>query len=372
MLEIFVSFSVLFGVFTLAVNYFNNYRKERGFEYQNVWAVNFGIPPGISNKDTVNMMISSLRNMISAIPDVENISFSSGNIPYSANTYNSMVNYEKKELMTHIYVADRNYLDVLGLKMESGNWEGSLRNSTRTKGVVLNTTLKEALFGNANPVGKTLKLGDEQLEVRGVVKDFKNFGDYQAVENGIIKVLDTVDASQQWMILLKVKQGANAASEARLYKTVSNFSKNANVEIEHLSKKRTSKNKLTLIPMLILFIVSAFLIVNVALGIFGVLWYNINKRRAEIGLRRAIGASTTAIAWQISGEAMVLSTISLLAGTFFAVQFPLLNVFDLPSNVYFAAIFLSVMFIYSLVLICSLYPAKQASAIYPAVALHEE
>jgi len=33
---------------------------------------------------------------------------------------------------------------------------------------------------------------------------------------------------------------------------------------------------------------------------------------------------------------------------------------------------LSVIFIYVLVLVCSLYPARQASAIYPAVALHED
>jgi len=62
----------------------------------------------------------------------------------------------------------------------------------------------------------------------------------------------------------------------------------------------------------------------------------------------------------------------LIIGTFFAVQFPLLNVFDLPAGVYLTAISLSVLFIYLLVLICSLYPAKQAAAIYPAVALHEE
>jgi putative ABC transport system permease protein len=35
-------------------------------------------------------------------------------------------------------------------------------------------------------------------------------------------------------------------------------------------------------------------------------------------------------------------------------------------------IILSVLFIYGLVLICSLYPGKQAAAIYPAVALHED
>ena len=53
-------------------------------------------------------------------------------------------------------------------------------------------------------------------------------------------------------------------------------------------------------------------------------------------------------------------------------QFPLLNVFDLPASVYIIAMLLAIAFIYVLVIICALYPGKQAAAIYPAVALHEE
>jgi putative ABC transport system permease protein len=110
----------------------------------------------------------------------------------------------------------------------------------------------------------------------------------------------------------------------------------------------------------------------VALGLFGVLWYNINKRRGEIGLRRAIGATGNAVSTQLVSEALILATFSLIIGSFFAVQFPLLNVFDLPAVVYLIALGLAVIFIYILVFICSLYPGKQAAAIYPAVALHEE
>jgi putative ABC transport system permease protein len=59
-------------------------------------------------------------------------------------------------------------------------------------------------------------------------------------------------------------------------------------------------------------------------------------------------------------------------GSFFAVQFPLLNVFDLPASVYIIAILLAIVFIYLLVLVCSFYPGRQAAAVYPAVALHED
>jgi putative ABC transport system permease protein len=108
------------------------------------------------------------------------------------------------------------------------------------------------------------------------------------------------------------------------------------------------------------------------MGLFGVLWYNISRRKAEIGLRRAIGASGNNIVLQIVSETLVLSTFSLIIGSFFAIQFPLLNVFDLPAGVYISALVLAILFIYALVIICAIYPGKQASNILPAVALHED
>ena len=125
-------------------------------------------------------------------------------------------------------------------------------------------------------------------------------------------------------------------------------------------------------PAIITIVVAGFLIINVALGLFGVLWYNINKRKGEIGLRRAVGATGNAVSNQLVGEALVLSTFALIIGSFFAVQFPLMNVFELPADVYIIAMLFSIAFIYLLVIICALYPGKQAAGIYPAVALHEE
>ena len=171
---------------------------------------------------------------------------------------------------------------------------------------------------------------------------------------------------------MQVTPDADAAFEGRLYKTMANYMKNSDVEIEHLTSKRTSSNYFALIPMIVLGIVSCFLIINVALGLFGVLWYNINKRRGEIGLRRAVGATGNSVSSQLIAESMLLATLSLIVGSFFAVQFPLLNVFDLPAAVYLFALLFAILFIYLLVFICSLYPGRQAAAIYPAVALHEE
>jgi putative ABC transport system permease protein len=112
--------------------------------------------------------------------------------------------------------------------------------------------------------------------------------------------------------------------------------------------------------------------VNVGLGLFGILWYNINSRRSEMGLRRAVGASGNGITLQLIGEAIFMATLALILGTLLAIQFPLLRVFDLYPGIYLMSILISVLFIYLLVILCALYPGKQAANLLPAVVLHED
>ena len=369
-IEMFISFLVMFAVFSLMVYEYTNYKKPRGFNYENIWAVNVHYPEGINNGDSMQQYQQVLKKIIKSMEQVNEVSFASSNIPFAGGMMGNMVSHNKNEVQANIYILEESYFKVLNLSMAEGRWFTNADNAAKEKPIVINETLKDKLFGNANPIGKIIT--PDNMRVIGVVNDFKDKGDYQAVESGYYRRADTANMGVLGSILVAVKPNTTAAFEARLYKTVSNYLNTSNLEIEHLSKKRINKNNATLIPMIILMIVAGFLIINVALGLFGVLWYNISKRKGEIGLRRAVGATGNSISKQLVSEALVLSTISLIIGCFFAFQFPLLNVFDLPAGTYLIAIALSIAFIYALVTLCAFYPGKQAAAIYPAVALHEE
>jgi putative ABC transport system permease protein len=44
MVEMLISFLVVFALFTLMVFYYQNYRKPLGCDYENIWAVTFTYP----------------------------------------------------------------------------------------------------------------------------------------------------------------------------------------------------------------------------------------------------------------------------------------------------------------------------------------
>lgn len=369
--EMFVSFLVIFAVFTMVVYAWNNYRQPMGMEYRDVWVINFRPPENITRYDSVLLFHDALKKQLKSMPQVTEVSLTGSNVPFSMNTSNSQVSAGNRRVYSNIYNAEPGYREVLNMQMKSGRWFTKEDAVFKHRPVVINRKLEEELFDGESAVGKLLGTDADQLKVIGVVENTKDKGTYQAIENGMYFPADSGFARWAGTLLVKVKPGADAAFEGRLFKALSNTI-GTNIEIEHLDKKLVSKNRLSLVPMIIMLIVGGFLIINVALGLFGVLWYNINKRRGEIGLRRAVGAPGFSVSRQLVGEALVLATLALLVGFFFAVQFPLLNVFDLPATVYLVSIGLSVLFIYFLVFLCALYPGRQAAAIYPAVALHEE
>jgi len=375
MSEMLISFLVIFAVFTLLLYYYNNYKKPLGIVYQDVWLINYNNALKTTNADSLTAYYETLRQTLKAMPQVKDLSYCSANVPFSNNINQGVIIYKGKrtENVNH-YTVEDSYKAVMGMQLREGRWFDKNDAATKNKHIIINTDLKEELFGKGEAIGKLIGDGDEKYKMKiiGVVQGVKDKGDYLAAGKGLYYRADTGAFHWFGKIMVKVNPGADAAFEGHLYKTLANFMKNSDIEIEHLTNKRTTINYFNVVPMIVLAIVSCFLIINVALGLFGVLWYNINKRRGEIGLRRAIGATGNSVSMQLVIESMLLATLSLIVGSFFAIQFPLLNVFNLQAGIYLAALGLAILFIYLLVFACSLYPGRQAAAIYPAVALHEE
>lgn len=369
MLEIFFAFLVLFAVSVLAVSNYQNYKNPSGIDINNVWVAHLNY-----NTDTMPNL-DLIRQRLSSYPEIASFSFSSGNVPFAFSTNSTGLTHNGVEAHTDGIGVEPSYPAVMGVTVTEGRWFTWEDTVGKNEPIVITRKLKEALFGNEDAVGRICGEGipGEELtghKVVGVVEYFKHKSDFQSDENGMFRVADA-----RWdksALLIKLKSEQNADFEARLSKDLVNIGKDWSVEIQHLDLMKSTQNQIIIIPMLILFIVCGFLVFNVALGLFGVLFQNISQRRGEIGVRRAMGATKRAIMQQIIGETAMIATLGLLLGLFFAVQFPLLNIFDISSGVYGIAILLAVLAVYLLVLGCAYYPSRQASQIFPAEALRDE
>lgn len=371
MFEIFFSFLILFAIWTLGVYNYRNYAQPSGLETDNVWVafINFNAP-----NDTIKMQYKELINQqLTRYGEVKDFAYASSNAPFTFSSMNRTLNYKKKEVLSELMNVGVDFPKVMGMTLAKGRWFTEADQAGKFTPIVITRKLEQELFGNENAVGKTLnedeKIGNgAKMQVVGVVDFFRHKDDFQAPSNCVFR------PSEKWddNIVMKVQEGSGAELEAKISKEVARLGKDWSVEIQQMNNMKSNRNNLVMVPILILLIVCSFLVFNVALGLFGVLFQTISRRKQEIGVRRAMGATQSAILWHFIGETAVIATFGLILGIFFAVQFPILNVFDVEADVYLMGILLAVISIYLLVTICAFYPSRQASVLQPAAVLHEE
>ena len=379
--EIFFSFVVLFGVATLLFNFGRNYLMPFGLNHQNVWRLNIAAGQG---EKMPRALLTDVLRQVRALPGVQDLTLTSDNTPFRFITNNTnFANGDKKIENVDNYDTDDRYAPTMGLQLRAGRWFQASDDAASYNPAVISQNVSDALFGPGQPaVGKLFRHHNtvggpdtaKQFQVVGVVENVRMGGDFsEATPLAWVRLAprDTT-AWETAAVLVRVAPGQGAALQQRMVHTISSLTRQWSTQVYSLEQDRLDMLKPTLAPLVVLALVALFLVINVALGLFGVLWYNISQRRAEIGLRRALGATGPNISQQFLGEVLILTTLGVLGGVLVAAQFPLLHAFDVDAPVYVQAMLLATGLIFAVTALCAWQPSRLAAAIQPAVALREE
>ena len=370
--EIFLAFVVLFVVGSLLVYRWQNYRAPLGFAYEQVWAVD--LDPGTQPKAERYATQMQIIQRIKSLPEVRAVTRSSSNTPFSNSHNESNIERPGERIFrppSNVYNLDDAAGDVLQLPIEEGRWFD--RRDDGAPVVVISHDMKELMFPHETALGKPV-VADGSRRIVGVAAAFRADGDFADPKQAIFLRNGVQDTAFDHLrtLLVRMQPGAGGALEKQMSADIRAIGPGWSSNITPLSEQRDKQLKTVLTPLVALVITCVFLIVNVALGLFGVLWQTINQRRSEIGLRRAIGASAGGISGQILGEILVVATFGLALGLLVAMQFPLLGVLGVRVGVYGTAMALAAGLVYLLTVVCALYPSRLAAGIQPAVALREE
>jgi len=253
-----------------------------------------------------------------------------------ATSFSSMLVNGKKINPISLQGGD-DFNKVLGVELVKGRWFNDSDNGVNFTPIVINRKYEELIQKNSsdNIIGKTIYSSDKEkpteYRIIGVIDDFRSSSDFSGTDNIVFfRIDEDIKSFKDFVrgglgnkMLLKVKANTGIEYEQKLIKELSSIAKDWMLDIEYLSEKRITAMKTSLIFPAILFVISLFLVFNVAIGLFGVIWQNISKRRNEIGLRRALGSSASVINIQIIGEVIALTTFGVILGAFFLFQISL-------------------------------------------------
>ena len=374
--EMFFAFVVLFAVGSLLVYNRQLYKAPLGFDYEDVWVVSLDKGSETqTDAQVVNTQRQILRRL-QTLPGVRYAALNSSNAPFSGshNTTDLSRKPKGEGPNSDIYYVSEAMREVLRLPIQAGRWFDKRDEVTTRKPVVISAETQNLLFPGQSAVGQIMYSGSHEWQIVGVTSPIRMNGDLSELKPAFFVYANPQDTTLSHLrrLLVRVQPGAGAELEKRMSAEIMAIGKGWSSAISPLAEERADQLREGLAPLVALMLVCLFLVGNVALGLYGVLWQNINQRRAEIGLRRAMGASAGAISSQIVGEILVVTTFGLILGLAVAAQFPLLGVLSVKTEIYLTAMLLATAFIYLLAAICALYPSWLAAGIHPAVALREE
>ena len=117
-----------------------------------------------------------------------------------------------------------------------------------------------------------------------------------------------------------------------------------------------------------------FLLTNVFLAVIGTFWFHVSRRRAELGLRMAMGSTRASILGLVMGEGLMLLTIATVPALLICVNLAWIDLMPpgLVESKVGCFLINSLLTWLILALIISLatwYPARKASSLEPADAL---
>ncbi|MEL6865307.1 MAG: FtsX-like permease family protein [Bacteroidota bacterium] len=367
--EILFSFLVLFAVFSFGMSSYQKYAQPMGFESDNIWLINLHWQD--TSLQGVEQIKRAFADQLQAAPEVLDFSFSNPNIPFTNSTFRNKVRKDNYDLDSDIFTVDDRFAQVMSIQPVEGRWFGPEDNGSTLPPLVITASIAQHFFGsNAEAINQQLEYDGQQHRIIGVISTYRYRGDFAEAANSTFRRSNFDPSSSK--ILCKMRPGTTADFEQTTLRKFKEIAPTWGADVSDLSAMRSAKTRSHLTPLVVLGIICTFLMINVALGLFGVLWQSINYRKEEIGVRRAMGSTQSNVISQLIGEMLVLATFSLAIGLFFAVQFPIMRVFGMGAEVYVPAMLLATLIIYLVVVICAFFPSNQASRIPVVEALRHE
>jgi putative ABC transport system permease protein len=275
------------------------------------------------------------------------------------------------------------YREIRRLVVLRGRYLDDLDMETRSKTCVITPQLAKRLFGQDNPVGRELHVGELIFTIIGVFNErVETFGlsDIQTetvlIPFGLIKYYTGVN-------MLKVLDVQAVTPEAvpRVQRQLSELLQSrhpssAEYHVQTLTAILTAARDISLALTIVLIVIAFIALLISGIGIMNIMLVTVTERTREIGIRKAIGAARKEIMYQFLTEAFLISGGGAVLGILIGLLLPAIAQLFLPGNLRVPVSPLSV--VLAFVVSCSTglffgyLPANQAAKLQPIESLRYE
>lgn len=281
--------------------------------------------------------------------------------------------------------------NILNYRMDKGAFIDRDQYNRQLKACVLGANIASELFTYEDPMGKSIKLGDQWFEVTGVLQTRALFtetiGELAArdLNNDIYIPLTTfgkripktnILSSELKQATVKLESSVTLIESAALIRSIitrRHFNNDDFSIIIPYELMEQEKRESRIYNLLLASIAAISLIVG-GIGIMNIMLASVMERTQEIGIRRAIGARRSDIMGQFVTEAMSMSItgglIGVFLGIFLSVGIAVVTAVQTSLTLY--SIFIAFGFSVIVGITFGYLPAKRAADLRPIESIRHE
>lgn len=271
------------------------------------------------------------------------------------------------------------YSKISKQDIAAGRYISDIDNEYRQKVAVIGSRVKDELFGEEDPLGKTIKMESQIFVVVGVLDEL-NQGQQGTSDD---QVIIPITAAQRLMKNTSIRNYSFLAASAEDVDSVMDvlteyltgvYGSSDMFRINNAAQTLDTLSSVTDTMMTVLGGIAAISLLVGGIGIMNIMLVSVTERTREIGIRKAIGAKRRNILAQFLIEALIVTGIGGMIGLLLGTStIWLIGKIGIVPAVY-SPLWMILAFGISLLVgvVFGMFPANKASRLNPITALRHE
>jgi putative ABC transport system permease protein len=380
MIQVALSVVLVVGAGLMLGTFWKLSSLDTGFDRQNVLLVRLDLGNANYPPERRPAAYQEMLDRVRAIPGVLSASMS-GQVPIGRGSWQEEVDIEgytpksRGDVSVMYNSVTAGYFDTLRTPMVMGRDFSQYDTPQSPSVAIVNETFARRYYGFANPLGKRFRWRpgsklSAPVEIVGVVKDAK----YASLREKPLPTMFIPETQVDPRGFANIEIRANVDIVPSVKAAIEAVNRDISLQFAMF----TAQVEESLVRERLLATLSGFFgglaLLLAIIGLYGVMSYNVARRRNEIGIRMALGAEQSRVLRMVLGEVGVLVFIGLalgLASALATTRFVQSFLYGLTPNdprVFGIAVAVLVL----VALVAGYLPARRASRLDPMTALREE